>query len=165
MSLRIWIHILISLVLILWHGFTAYLLEIAGAAPDFPLIWLSLLCLRYRSKACIGWGFTLGLFMDLTGGGLLGLHAFSLSLAGYAGSQISGVPRPGTPFSIRITLMVALSLMDSLIPLLFLVREAEAPLGAHLMRTGFPGFIYTLVVGICIHAADAYVHTRRGERF
>lgn len=149
--------------MVLWHGLAASLVDFQGVAPDFPLIWLSLLCLRYRSRACIAWGFSLGLFTDLAGGGLLGVNAFSLSLAGFAGSQISGVPQPDKPFAIRITLTAALSLMDALAPLLFLARDARAGLGVLLLRYGLPGFAYTLAAGLLIHAADAFFESRRRD--
>lgn len=145
------------------HSILVSLFEIRGIAPDFTLIWLSLLCLQYRRNSAIIWGFMIGLLMDLTGGEMLGLHAFSLSVAGYVGSLISGIPQQGKPFSIRITMIVSLSLLNSMIPLLFRAIYAEAGLGAHLLRTGLPAFVYALIAGLIVHGLDSLLEIRRRD--
>ncbi|NQT27685.1 rod shape-determining protein MreD [candidate division KSB1 bacterium] len=163
MILQVFKHILITLTVILMQPLLASLFEIRGIAFDLSLIWLSFLCLQYRRKSSIIWGFTLGLLMDLTGGGILGLHAFSLVIAGYVGSLISGVPQQGKPFSIRFTLMLVLSLLNSIIPLLFRTIDAEAGLGSLLLRYGFPNFLYTLIAGLILHAVHSILDWCRGD--
>ena len=159
--LRSFKHILISIALILLHPVLMSLFKIREAVPDFTLIWLSLLCLQYRRKACTGWGFALGLLMDMTSGGLLGLHAFSMSIAGYVGSLISGMPHPGKSLSIRLTLMAILSLQDSLVPVLFHGLNSESGAGLLMLRYGVPSFVYTLVLGMVCHIVFIRFETRR----
>lgn len=145
------------------HPVLASLFQIQNVAPDFSLIWLSVLCLQYRRRACTGWGFTLGFLTDLMGGGTLGVHAFSMSIAGYIGSVISGAPHQEHPFSIRITMMAVLSLQNTTTLLLFRMTETEAGLGVLLLRYGLPAIIYTLLAGLAVHGVSAILETRHRD--
>ena len=64
--------------------------SVGGVTPDLPLILIALVALRRGPEAGCLVGFAAGLLQDASGGGLLGVQAFSRALAGFAMGLLPG---------------------------------------------------------------------------
>jgi rod shape-determining protein MreD len=139
--------VLISVVALLVQTLILPYVAIGTIVPDVVLIWIVYLALTRGHSAGSTAGFFLGLVLDVLmgGDGMLGLSAFTKTLAGFiAGYAFSENKTVQTLTTSRFPLIVALAaLVHNQFYFLVSLRGSDIPLESVVLRYGIPATIYT----------------------
>lgn len=133
----------------------APLLRIGGVEPDFTIIALVILALAEGSFAGTAGGFTMGLIQDLATPNLLGLHALSKTLLGFAVGRLRGRLVYGMPVVEGLVIALAALSHDTLY-LLVQSRLNSDEFLRPLVLGVIPGAFYSGLIGVpLLRLADA----------
>lgn len=139
--------VLISLAALLLQTLVLPYAAVGTIVPDAVLIWIVYLAITRGHIAGSTAGFFLGLIMDvlLGGDGMLGLSAFTKTLAGFlAGYTFSEKKTLQTLSTSRFPLIVALTaLVHNQFYFLVSLQGTDIPLESVVLRYGVPATIYT----------------------
>ncbi len=119
--------IFISIIFIVLQTTVANIISIRGITPDFLLIWIVLIAIRYGQIESTLFGFTIGLLYDLATGGVIGLSSLSKSVSGFmAGYFFNENKTEITLSTYRFSLIVLLtSLIHNLFYYLIYLQGSE----------------------------------------
>jgi rod shape-determining protein MreD len=125
-------------------------LSIAGASPDFVLIYLVYLTLREGQFVGETSGFVLGIFLDIFSSGILGAHTLSYTVACfligffYNEEKIEQMIR-NWPF-LLLTLLAAV--LNNFLFYFLYTRASEISFEEFAFRYGAVAALYTVVIAI-----------------
>lgn len=123
------------------------LLQIAGAKPDFMLIWVLLVALQRGRLYGLVVGVLGGLTLDFVSIGPLGTHALAMSsiafwLGVWLDSRVGSVP-----IGWWLMILAGASMAEGMFMGFFNVYLGEASYSAYVFLTVLPATIYTVIVG------------------
>jgi rod shape-determining protein MreD len=139
--------VLISTAALLLQTLVLPYAAIGTIVPDAVLIWIVYLAVTHGHIAGSTAGFFLGLVLDVLmgGDGMLGLSAFTKTLAGFiAGYAFSENKTVQTLTTSRFPLIVGLTaLVHNQFYFLISLQGSDIPLESVVLRYGIPATIYT----------------------
>lgn len=121
--------------------------QVGGVTPDLPLVLTALVALFRGSEVGSLVGFSLGLFQDLTGGGLVGVQALSKAVVGFglgfAGDRLM-VSNP----LIQVSSLIVVSLGEGVIRFVVLkLFHYPEGLGGLMVHVVAPRAVFNGLVG------------------
>lgn len=142
--------IFISIIFIVFQTTVANIISIKGISPDFLLIWIVLIAIRYGQVESTLFGFIIGLLYDLATGGVIGLSSLSKSLSGFmAGYFFNENKIEITLSSYRFLLIVLLtSVIHNLFYYLIFLQGSELNTFRSIVMVGGITALYTTTISL-----------------
>jgi rod shape-determining protein MreD len=144
------IYAAIGLVLIIVQVLVSRIISIAGASPDFVLIFIVWLTVREGQFAGVVSGFALGLVLDIFSSGILGAHALSKTIACFLlgfffDADMSEQRIRNWPF---LVMTLGTAIVNNALYFFIYTRGSEISFGEFAFRYGALGALYTTVIAI-----------------
>ncbi len=142
--------IFISIIFIVLQTTVANIISIRGISPDFLLIWIVLIAIRYGQIESTLFGFIIGLIYDLATGGVIGLSSLSKSVSGFiAGYFFNENKTVITLSSYRFLLIVLLiSLIHNSFYYLIYLQGSELNTFSSIVKIGGITTLYTTTISL-----------------
>jgi rod shape-determining protein MreD len=139
-------------------------LAVIGVTPDVPLILTALVAFRRGSEPACLVGFALGLLRDAAGGGLIGIQAATLALAGFAMGHLPGRVWVDLPL-VQVPAMLLLTVSEGLLRFALLqLFHFPASLGDVLLHVILPQALYNgFLAAVFLLAVEAAQSLRRWQ--
>ena len=126
-------------------------IELLGARPDFLVLLVAYAGLVLGARPATIVGFIVGLIVDAEQPEYLGLHAFSLSVIGFASAAAWEHLVRGSLF-VQICVLFGAALAHDLIYYVVYYRNHLDMFGRFFVRFGFIGGVYTAAFAVLIFA-------------
>ncbi|MDI6804099.1 MAG: rod shape-determining protein MreD [Bacteroidota bacterium] len=142
--------IFISIIFIVLQTTVANIISIRSISPDFLLIWIVLIAIRYGQVESTLFGFAIGLLYDLATGGVIGLSSLSKSVSGFvAGYFYNENKTEITLGSYRFLLIVLLTaLLHNLFYYLIYLQGSELNTFRSIVMIGGITALYTTTISL-----------------
>jgi rod shape-determining protein MreD len=139
------------------------LMGLTGLAPDVPLVLTVMLALRRGPEAGCVTGFLAGLLQDLTGPGLVGVHALTKALAGFTAGFAGRRFTVGDPL-VQVPGLVLITVAEGVIRFGVLrLFHYPAALGDVLVQVILPQALFNGALGVAAAVGLALVGARRAR--
>lgn len=135
------------LVAFIGDALVAPVIDIAGRAPDFPVIALVLLALSAGAVPATVGGFVIGLVQDLGNPPLLGLRSLCKSVLGFGLGRLRGRLVHGVVAVDAVMIIVAVLLHDFVF-LLVQSNLTQERFLVPLLTQSLPSAVYSAIVGV-----------------
>ena len=142
----------LSVLVIVIHTTLTEFTAVLGIVPDIPLLWIVCLAVRRGQIAGTAGGFLIGLTLDLLSGdgAMLGLSAFTMTLAGFVAGYFYNENKIwqtlGGTRLLAITGVAAV--VHHLLYFLIFLQGTQISWWATLLRYSLPSALYTTAVAV-----------------
>ncbi len=138
-------------------------MAVLGIFPDLPLLFVVLWCgTKERGKGVI-MGFICGLLQDLASGGMVGIFAFSKSVAAFLTCSLPW-NREEENVVVAGVILFCIGLVHHGFAFLFTAANSAAGFPVLFLRYGIPSVLYTAVLGMAVSGFIALVKMRTRRR-
>ncbi len=143
-------YILFTLGLVLIQEKFLRFIGLEGITPDLLTIWIVYIALQHGQMHGMLWGFSIGLFIDLSVGNFIGLSALTKTIAGFtAGYFYDEQRKPVILGSYRfLVIILIVSFIHNIFYFVIFTRGSEIGLLRAVLEFGIATTCYTAVISL-----------------
>lgn len=126
-------------------------IAIAGAMPNFLLVFAMIVAIACPSEGGVVLPFVMGMIFDLMGGGPVGAMAFLLIVFSFAASRAFAVLDNENLFMPFVTLVVSMLVVEVLYGVFLIWFSVDVSFADAFLYRGLPCALYDAVVGLVLY--------------